>query len=494
MIKPKLIFMGLSRSGKSSIQKVVFHKMSPNETLFLESTATLTRSIQQASPVHLDIQNFGGISGGAVDSIMSWSCFKDFELWDFPASIEAFESVLEDRSLQIFHGPFISLVFVIDAQDDYLEALARLFMIITSVNQLNSRVSFEIFIHKVDALSEDHKLETQRDIQQRLVDELTDTGLDQFIQLNFYLTSIYDHSVYEAMSKVAQKLLPEFPALENLLNVLCANSGIEKAFVFDIVSKLYIATDSSPVDMQTFEICSDMIDVVFDVSFIYGSKQQSLPALQQSIQGTNNSVLDPVGSKASSEIKQDFAGNTENQQQSKSRDGSISDQNNKDLLIHNTLQSGQSATSQQLDKSFDNTEQVSSLHVHGNGADIPFPRDASCQATMQLAGMTLHLRQLTQSLVLVALIKHNMLGSSASASAAVGHTMMSPPSAFPQRNSGTFTKQQLQLQQQQQQLQSSNPLAKQTRLLQNGVKRGMTEVNFLRFKDAVQKIYSESYP
>ena len=26
------------RSGKSSIQKVVFHKMSPNETLFLEST------------------------------------------------------------------------------------------------------------------------------------------------------------------------------------------------------------------------------------------------------------------------------------------------------------------------------------------------------------------------------------------------------------------------------------------------------------------------
>ena len=36
--KPKIIIMGLRRSGKSSIQKVVFHKMSPNETLFLEST------------------------------------------------------------------------------------------------------------------------------------------------------------------------------------------------------------------------------------------------------------------------------------------------------------------------------------------------------------------------------------------------------------------------------------------------------------------------
>lgn len=32
------------RSGKSSIQKVVFHKMSPNETLFLESTSKIVKS------------------------------------------------------------------------------------------------------------------------------------------------------------------------------------------------------------------------------------------------------------------------------------------------------------------------------------------------------------------------------------------------------------------------------------------------------------------
>ena len=33
----------LCRSGKSSIQKVVFHKMSPNETLFLESTNKIVK-------------------------------------------------------------------------------------------------------------------------------------------------------------------------------------------------------------------------------------------------------------------------------------------------------------------------------------------------------------------------------------------------------------------------------------------------------------------
>lgn len=37
------------------------------------------------------------------------------------------------------------------------------------------------------------------------------------------------------------------------------------------VSKIYIATDSNPVDMQSYELCSDMIDVVIDVSCIYGA-------------------------------------------------------------------------------------------------------------------------------------------------------------------------------------------------------------------------------
>jgi len=37
-----------------------------------------------------------------------------------------------------------------------------------------------------------------------------------------------------------------------------------------VISKIYIATDSSPVDSQSYEICSDMIDVIIDISSIYG--------------------------------------------------------------------------------------------------------------------------------------------------------------------------------------------------------------------------------
>jgi Ras-related GTP-binding protein C/D len=52
---------------------------------------------------------------------------------------------------------------------------------------------------------------------------------------------------------------------------------LEKAFLIDVVSKLYIASDSSPVDMQVYELCADMIDVAVDISCIYGAPDELNP-------------------------------------------------------------------------------------------------------------------------------------------------------------------------------------------------------------------------
>lgn len=240
--KPRILLMGLRRSGKSSIQKVVFHKMSPNETLFLESTSKIVKN---------DISN---------------SSFVQFQIWDFPGQLDFFDPAFDS---EMIFGGCGALVFVIDAQDDFTEALNKLHMTVVKASKVNPNITFEVFIHKVDGLSDDHKIESQRDIQQLALDELNDAGLSD-IHLSFYLTSIYDHSIFEAFSKVIQKLIPQLPTLENLLDILISNSRIEKAFLVDVVSKIYIATDSSPVDMQTYELCSDMIDVVIDISCIYG--------------------------------------------------------------------------------------------------------------------------------------------------------------------------------------------------------------------------------
>ncbi|GBB95986.1 hypothetical protein RclHR1_02660007 [Rhizophagus clarus] len=263
--RPRLLIMGLRRSGKSSIQKVVFHKMAANETLFLESTNKIIK-----------------------ENITS---FIDFQVWDFPGQIDYFDTATYDSD--VIFGEYGALIFVIDAQDDYIEALNRLHQTVLRAHERNKNLTFEVFIHKVDALSDEFKIDTQRDIQQRTTDELADVGLES-IPLSFYLTSIYDHSIFEAFSKVIQKLIPQLPTLENLLNILCANSGIEKAFLFDVNSKIYIATDSSPVDMQTYEICSDMIDVIIDISEIYG-RTTSFYQINDEIYGDDQTQVETNG-------------------------------------------------------------------------------------------------------------------------------------------------------------------------------------------------------
>lgn len=190
----------------------------------------------------------------------------DFQVWDFPGQIDYNDGTFD---LEAIFSDTGALIYVIDAQDEYLEALTRLHQTIITIQRFNPSINVEVFIHKVDGLSDDFKLDTQRDIVQRTTDELADLGFDS-VHINYHLTSIYDHSIFEAFSKVIQKLLPELGTLENLLNGLVSNCRIEKAFLFDVLSKIYVATDSSPVDVQSYEICSDYIDVVLDMTEIYG--------------------------------------------------------------------------------------------------------------------------------------------------------------------------------------------------------------------------------
>jgi Ras-related GTP-binding protein C/D len=219
--------------------------MSPHETLFrLEATQGLERAVVDHTPL----------------------C--RFTVWDFPGDYYG-----EDEA-NVFGGS-TSLIFVVDAQDEpYDHVLQSFTNAVTRALSVNPNIVIEVFINKVDGelfLSDESKYDCRRDIMTQVTDELTDAGVSpDSIHIRYHLTSIYDHSIYEALSRVVQRLIPQLPTLENLLNVLVSTCSMEKAYLFDVVSKLYISTDPGPVDMQSVELCSDMIDVVLDVSGIYG--------------------------------------------------------------------------------------------------------------------------------------------------------------------------------------------------------------------------------
>jgi Ras-related GTP-binding protein C/D len=65
--------------------------------------------------------------------------------------------------------------------------------------------------------------ENFRQIQERVTDRLLDSSSEyEQMPLNFHLTSVYDHSLHEAFSRVLHKLIASLPYLEELLNVFCA--------------------------------------------------------------------------------------------------------------------------------------------------------------------------------------------------------------------------------------------------------------------------------
>lgn len=215
------------------------------------------------------------------------SSFMEFQVWDFPGQLEYLDASFD---LEAIFGNYGALVWVIDAQDDYIDSVTRLNRTILTVQQYYPNVNIEVFIHKVDGLSDEYRADTFQDIVQRITDELSDAGYEN-APVHYYLTSIYDYSVFEAFSKVIQKLIPNLSTLENLINTLANNCGFEKTYLFDVLSKIYIASDTRPVDMGAYEMCSDYIDVIVDVAELYSWEDPERKAKGDQIREAESHVV-----------------------------------------------------------------------------------------------------------------------------------------------------------------------------------------------------------
>ncbi|CAF3226439.1 unnamed protein product, partial [Rotaria sp. Silwood2] len=153
---------------------VIFTKMQPSQTQFLKSTP------------HLTISQF------------SCGSFINFQVQELPGQLHVFSPLQLSSSNGVNHGPSSlyddnkthlivgdydmerllkrcnAVVYIIDAQDDYTQSVSSLNMIIQSGRRVNPRLRYEVFIHKVDQLSEEEKIETQRNIHNQVRDRFAD--------------------------------------------------------------------------------------------------------------------------------------------------------------------------------------------------------------------------------------------------------------------------------------------------------------------------------
>ncbi|PVZ99958.1 hypothetical protein BB558_004011 [Smittium angustum] len=235
---PRILLIGPSRSGKTSILLVIFEKMDQLDTISIEPTTEAVRYTM-----------YGGI-----------------EVYDLPGHSD--EDDYQSEYLREFLSSNTVIVFVIDTQDNIQKALLHLFANMELVFNYNPNIPFHIFLHKIDGLSEELREDINQDIQQRVISYMDYEGWDS-AAVQFYITSIYTKSIYEAMSRVSHKLVSYVNVLETLLNSLCYNSSLDKAYLFDMQTKLFIATDSSPSVSKSHEFCCSTIGLVEDLTKMY---------------------------------------------------------------------------------------------------------------------------------------------------------------------------------------------------------------------------------
>ncbi|SJX63199.1 related to Ras-like G protein RagD [Sporisorium reilianum f. sp. reilianum] len=428
--------IGLRRSGKSSILNVVYNELHPDDTVFLESTTKPSfilsdsflpiRIIDTPSRVLLGdvrlekgipLSTATGARAGPPPPVPARNAPAPTQSLNGAAAAGTIGANIASGSVpgtiaanipELLAWTDVSaVVFVIDSQDDYYEALSKLQTIILSAFAENQTIEFHVFVHKIDGYSNDYRQDTLSTIQGKVLDDLVDSSpsfiaqawsypepppaakeakssskkdrsrskskdlsfsrspaatggnsssggggydasasefssfsgggyrsdvapepglinLDQAVRLHCHATSIYDTSVFVAISKLQQslahKVKPEEPidadmisngaaaaqagstdaegngkptrpaaatlrrnlslaeSMEQVCDSICSTCKFENAFLFDLPTRTYIGSDSAPFDAASFDLVFDYAGFLAKFAGLYAGVQSDSAA------------------------------------------------------------------------------------------------------------------------------------------------------------------------------------------------------------------------
>ena len=259
----EILLTGLSKVGKTSIRKVVFEDISPHSTVFLDSNNEVT----------------------SCSTSIETSKIK---IYDIPQEVELSEVIpkLDEKANKI-------LIFIIDLQEVTDYTYIHFENLIKAIDPIKEKTQIEAFLHKADGhfFAQPGSNRLKADIASKLKDIVTSMENNQDIVIT--TTSIYDHTMFEAFSKMYQKAIVKNNSLSNIIDNVSEMTRFERCFLFDIERKVYLASDNDMSDINCFEICSDMIDVIKDTEGIYRDPKDKSDADKTSvIKITNNAIED----------------------------------------------------------------------------------------------------------------------------------------------------------------------------------------------------------
>ena len=247
-----ILIMGISKSGKTSIKKVVFEQMLPYATYFLEPTTQFETK---------EISNY---------------CLCDLSVTEVPSTFILSKATEEEKEVI---SNCTALIYVVDMQGNSKLAMDYFKDKIVPLLSKYNQITLSVLFHKSDNVginpNEGYIKEKQiKSTQSSFLSELNKATPGT--KVDFYFTSLYDYSLFESFSCIFQINMQKNYYFSGLINSFAIKSKFEKTYLFDYVNKIYLATNSTPGEKSLFSSCLEAINNLYELSKNYSNEEDNV--------------------------------------------------------------------------------------------------------------------------------------------------------------------------------------------------------------------------
>jgi len=231
--KKKVLLMGKSGAGKTSMRSIIFANYMAKDTMRLSPTLDVE---------HTHVRFLGNLV---------------LNLWDCGGQYRFYESYFDSQRDTIFRNVEV-LIYVFDIDSGDLENDITLFdSILEAMEQNSPDASIFVLIHKMDLVSDDDR---ERAFTERSA--LIQSRSLQF-KMKCFATSIWDETLYRAWSAIVYSLIPNVALLETQLGDFATIAAADEVVLFEratfLVISNYSRLETAHYDSHRFERISNII-------------------------------------------------------------------------------------------------------------------------------------------------------------------------------------------------------------------------------------------
>ncbi|CAF4715393.1 unnamed protein product [Rotaria sp. Silwood1] len=231
MMRKKVLLMGKSGGGKTSMRSIIFANYNAKDTRRLGATMDVE-------------QSYVRFLGNLI-----------LNLWDCGGQEAFMECYFATQKDNIFKNVEV-LIYVFDVQSPEVDKDLHYYQsCLESILQHSSNAKIFCLIHKMDLIPEDMRstVFTQRE---KILNDISKP-----LQCSCFRTSIWDETLYKAWSQIVYQLVPNVKGLEKTLENFAEIIDADEILLFEKATFLVIShcTRKEHHDSRRFEKISDII-------------------------------------------------------------------------------------------------------------------------------------------------------------------------------------------------------------------------------------------